>query len=135
MEGEAASQPVTGPSGICFAFHWVKDSTGKLAEGVYAAVEKNLACFINSFYYLFSMTTTVTSKNMITIPMEIARKFGVKPGFSFDWFDTGRPDEIAIRVIPDRKELSRRLKGAGKSYSPLRDSVHELLQERSEEMA
>jgi hypothetical protein len=63
------------------------------------------------------------------------RKFGVKPGFSFDWFDTGRPDEIAIRVIPDRKELSRRLKGAGKSYSPLRDSVHELLQERSEEMA
>jgi bifunctional DNA-binding transcriptional regulator/antitoxin component of YhaV-PrlF toxin-antitoxin module len=81
------------------------------------------------------MTTTVTSKNMITIPMEIARKFGVKPGCSFDWFDTGRPDEITIRVIPDRKELSRRLKGAGKSYSPLRDSVHELLQERSEEMA
>ena len=75
----------------------------------------------------------LTSKNMITIPMEIARKFGVKPGFSFDWFDTGRPDEIAIRVIPDRKELSRRLKGAGKSYSPMRDSVHELLQERSEE--
>ena len=96
---------------------------------------KNVACFINSFYYFFPMTTTVTSKNMITIPMEIARKFGVKPGFSFDWFDTGRPDEIAIRVIPDRKELSRRLKGAGKSYSPLRDSVHELLQERSEEMA
>ena len=96
---------------------------------------KNLACFTNSFHYVFSMTTTVTSKNMITIPMGIARKFGVKPGFSFDWFDTGRPDEIAIRVIPDRKELSRRLKGAGKSYSPLRDSVHELLQERSEEMA
>ena len=81
------------------------------------------------------MTTTVTSKNMITIPMEIARRFGVKPGFSFDWFDTGRPDEIAIRVIPDRKELSRRLKGAGKSYSPSSDSVRELLQERSEEMA
>jgi len=133
---------MAGPSGIssprgicCFAFHGVKDPTGKLAEGVYAAVEKILACFINSFYYFFPMTTTVTSKNMITIPMEIARKFGVKPGFSFDWFDTGRPDEIAIRVIPDRKELSRRLKGAGKSYSPLRDSVYELLQERSEEMA
>ena len=66
--------------------------------------------------------------------MEIARRFGVKPGFSFDWFDTGRPDEIVIHLIPDRKELSRRLKGAGKSYSPLRDSVRELLQERSEEM-
>ena len=129
MPFKAFSEPRAEPCGVA-----KKDSTGKLAEGVYAAIEK-LACFTNSFYYFYSMTTTVTSKNMITIPMEIARKFGVKPGFSFDWFDTGRPDEIAIRVIPDRKELSRRLKGAGKSYSPLRDSVRELLQERSEEMA
>ena len=59
----------------------------------------------------------------------------MKPGFSLDWFETGKPDEITIRVIPDRKELSRRLKGAGKSYSPERDSVRELLQERSEEVA
>jgi bifunctional DNA-binding transcriptional regulator/antitoxin component of YhaV-PrlF toxin-antitoxin module len=81
------------------------------------------------------MMTTVTSKNMVTIPIEIARKLGVKPGFSLDWFETGKPDEITIRVIPDRKELSRRLKGAGKSYSPQRDAVRELLQERSEEMA
>jgi bifunctional DNA-binding transcriptional regulator/antitoxin component of YhaV-PrlF toxin-antitoxin module len=81
------------------------------------------------------MITTVTSKNMVTIPMKIARRFGVKPGFSLDWFETEKPDEITIRVIPDRKELSRRLKGAGKSYSPERDSVRELLQERSEEMA
>ena len=110
-------------------------TSGRLWRSRLRSRRKNLACFKNSFHYFFSMTTTVTSKNMITIPMEIARKFGVKPGFSFDWFDTGRPDEIAIRVIPDRKELSRRLKGAGKSYSPLRDSVHELLQERSEEMA
>ena len=80
------------------------------------------------------MITTVTSKNMVTIPMEIARRLGVKPGFSLDWFETGKPDEITIRVIPDRKELSRRLKGAGKSYSPVRDSVRELIQERTEEM-
>ena len=59
----------------------------------------------------------------------------MKPGFSLDWFETGKPDEITIRVIPDRKELSRRLKGAGKSYSPERDSVRELVQERSEEVA
>ena len=81
------------------------------------------------------MMTTVTSKNMVTIPIEIARKLGVKPGFSLDWFETGKPDEITIRVIPDRKELSRRLKGAGKSYSQQRDSVRELVQERSEEVA
>ncbi len=81
------------------------------------------------------MITTVTSKNMVTIPIEIARRFGVKPGFSLDWFETGKPDEITIRVIPDRNELSRRLKGAGKSYSQQRDSVRELLQERTEEVA
>jgi len=46
-----------------------------------------------------------------------------------------KPDEITIRVILGRKELSRRLKGAGKSYSPVRDSVLELIQERTEEMA
>lgn len=72
---------------------------------------------------------------MVTIPIEIARKLGIKPGFSLDWFQTGQPDEITIRVIPDRKELSRRLKGVGKSYSPQRDSVSELVQERSEEVA
>ena len=71
---------------------------------------------------------------MVTIPMEIARRFGVKPRFSLDWFETEKPDEITIRVIPGRKELSRRLKGAGKSYSPVRDSVSELIQERTEEM-
>ena len=81
------------------------------------------------------MTTTVTSKNMVTIPMEIARMFEIKPGFSFNWFATGKPDEIAIRVIPDRKELSRRLKGAGKSYSPKRNAVEELIKERVKEMA
>ena len=72
---------------------------------------------------------------MVTIPIEIARKLGVKPGFSLDWFETGKPDEITIRVIPDRKELSRRLKGGGKSFLPQRDAVRELIQERSEEMA
>ncbi len=72
---------------------------------------------------------------MVTIPIEIAKKLGVKPGFSLDWFETGKPDEITTRVIPDRKELPRRLKGAGKSYSPKRDAVRELLQECSEETA
>ena len=81
------------------------------------------------------MFTTVTSKNMVTIPIDVARRFGAKPGYSFDWFDTGKPDEIAIRVIHYRKILSCNLKDAGKSYSPKRDAVRELLQERSEELA
>jgi bifunctional DNA-binding transcriptional regulator/antitoxin component of YhaV-PrlF toxin-antitoxin module len=95
---------------------------------------KNTACENLPLIYFFAMTTTVTSKNMITIPVEIARSFGVKPGFSFDWFTTGKSDEIMIRVIPDRRELSRRLKGAGKIHSPERDAVSELVNERSEDL-
>ncbi len=95
---------------------------------------ENSACENLPLIYFDSMTTTVTSKNMVTIPVEIARRFGVKPGFSFDWFATGKPDEISIRVIPDRRELSRRLKGAGKIHSPERDSVSELVNERSKDL-
>lgn len=79
------------------------------------------------------MTTTVTSKNMISIPVEIARRFGVKPGFTFDWRPSSKADEISVRVVPDRAALSRRLKGAGKKYSPGRDSVAELVSEREDE--
>jgi bifunctional DNA-binding transcriptional regulator/antitoxin component of YhaV-PrlF toxin-antitoxin module len=84
----------------------------------------------NQGIYSFSMTTTVTTKNMISIPVEIARKFGVKPGFLFDWFETTNADEIRVRVIPDRLALSRRLKGAGRRHAPERDAVAELIQER-----
>src|SRR3982750_1579688 len=31
------------------------------------------------------MVTTVTQKNMVAIPAEIGRKFGIKPGWRLDW--------------------------------------------------
>jgi AbrB family looped-hinge helix DNA binding protein len=30
------------------------------------------------------MITTVTKKNMITIPAEVGRRFGIKPGYKLD---------------------------------------------------
>ena len=83
--------------------------------------------------YTKSMTTTVTTKNMISIPAALARKFGIKPGFSFDWAPSKNPEEIIVTVIPDRKELSRQLKGAGAGYSPKRSAVSDLVAERGEE--
>jgi bifunctional DNA-binding transcriptional regulator/antitoxin component of YhaV-PrlF toxin-antitoxin module len=83
--------------------------------------------------YIKLMTTTVTTKNMISIPAVLARKFGIKPGFSFDWAPSKNPEEIIVKVIPGRKELSRQLKGAGASYSPGRSAVSELVAERAEE--
>ncbi len=79
------------------------------------------------------MITTVTRKNMITIPAEVGRIFGIKPGWKLEWQPLEGTDEILVRVIPDRGELARRLVGTGKKYSPERDAVAELIAERESE--
>lgn len=79
------------------------------------------------------MQTTVTTKNMVTIPKALARKVGIKPGWKLDWREGDDPDEIVVRVIPDRAELGRRLRGRGRKWSPDRDSVAELVTERQAE--
>ncbi|HEY1408450.1 MAG TPA: AbrB/MazE/SpoVT family DNA-binding domain-containing protein [Promineifilum sp.] len=76
------------------------------------------------------MITTVTRKNMVTIPAEVGRAFGIKPGWRLEWVANVERNEIIVRVIPDRGELARRLLGSGRKYSPERDSVAELLAER-----
>ena len=76
------------------------------------------------------MITTVTQKNMITIPAEVGRHFGIKPGYRLDWQVLEGRDEILVRVIPDRAELARRLLGAGQRFAPNRDAVAELIAER-----
>lgn len=79
------------------------------------------------------MITTVTRKNMVTIPAEIRRRFGIKPGYRLEWQPVERTDEILVRIIPDRAELARRLLGAGRQFSPERDAVAELIAERTAE--
>src|SRR3954447_19050135 len=76
------------------------------------------------------MITTVTQKNMVTIPAEVGRKLGIRPGWRLDWQPVEGRDEILVRVIPDRGERARRLVGAGRKFSPDRDSVAELVAER-----
>jgi len=80
------------------------------------------------------MITTVTQKNMVTIPAVVGRRFGIKPGFRLDWqpVEDAR-DEIRVRVIPDRSALARRLLGTGRKFSPRRDAVAELVAERRAE--
>jgi AbrB family looped-hinge helix DNA binding protein len=80
-----------------------------------------------------SMTTTVTQKNMVTIPAEVGRKLGIRPGWKLDWQPIEGRDEILVRVIPDRSELARRLCGLGADLAPERDAVGELDQERERE--
>lgn len=79
------------------------------------------------------MITTVMQNNRIEIPEEIVRHFGIKPGHCLDWQPGEDKDEIRIRIVSDRGELARRIMGAGRCYSPERDSVAELIAERSAE--
>ena len=79
------------------------------------------------------MITTVIQKNMVTIPAEIARKLGIKPGYRLDWQLVEGKAEIVVKVIPNRGELARRLCGIGADLVPGRDLVAELDEEREHE--
>ncbi|MEW6488440.1 MAG: AbrB/MazE/SpoVT family DNA-binding domain-containing protein [Thermodesulfobacteriota bacterium] len=79
------------------------------------------------------MITTVTQKNMVTIPAQVGRAMGIRPGWKLDWEPVAGTDEIRVRVIPDRAELARRLQGSARHFSPERDAVAELVAEREAE--
>jgi bifunctional DNA-binding transcriptional regulator/antitoxin component of YhaV-PrlF toxin-antitoxin module len=83
--------------------------------------------------YLESMITTVTQKNMVSIPAEISRTLHITPGCKLDWQAVPGSEEMRVRVIPRRGEQARRLLGAGRSIAPERDAVGELLAERARE--
>ena len=77
------------------------------------------------------MQTTVTTKNMVTIPAELSRMMGITPGCRLEWLKPqAGSDEVRVRVIPTRAELARRLMGSGIKWSPERDGVRELVEER-----
>ena len=80
-----------------------------------------------------SIITTVTTKNMVSVPAELARMFGIKPGYTFDWRPSDQPDEIKVTVVPDRAVLSKRLQGAGAKFSPGRFAVSDLIRERQKD--
>jgi AbrB family looped-hinge helix DNA binding protein len=80
------------------------------------------------------MRTTVTTKNRVAIPAELARRLAIAPGCRLDWTHVeGSDSELRVRVIPNRGELARRLMAAGASVSPDRDAVAELVAERAAE--
>lgn len=82
--------------------------------------------------YHHSMITTVTQKNMVTIPAKIGRRYNIKPGYRLEW-QPQEEDTILVRVIPDRGELARRLLGSGRRFAPERDAIAELVAERAAE--
>lgn len=85
--------------------------------------------------YDICMETKVTTKNMVTIPAEISRKYAISPGCRLDWEPVkGSGDEIRVRVIPKRADLARRLMGRGRRFlGEGDDPIRALVEDRSGE--
>jgi bifunctional DNA-binding transcriptional regulator/antitoxin component of YhaV-PrlF toxin-antitoxin module len=78
------------------------------------------------------MASTVTGKNQISIPIEVARKHGIRPGCRLEWLDSDDPDLLQARVIPDPRTLADRLRGRGRKYlREGQDPVGDLVRERA----
>lgn len=77
-----------------------------------------------------SMITTVTGKNQVTIPAELARELNIKAGTQLDW---SRDEDGTLRAkpLPSRGELARRLAGIGASWlKPGEDPIAGLIRDR-----
>ena len=79
------------------------------------------------------MTTTVSEKNLVSIPQEIAREFDIHPGTRLEWTKAGE-GVIALKPLPSRGELARQLLGAGRRYlKPGQDPIADLIHEREQD--
>jgi AbrB family looped-hinge helix DNA binding protein len=86
---------------------------------------------------LASVITTVTGKNQITIPAQLARELDIAPGTRLDW-TKGDDGSLIVKIIPNRAELARRLAGRGRRHlrpgsHPIRDLVEDRVGEDREE--
>ncbi len=72
------------------------------------------------------MTTTLTGKNQITLPADLVRKLGLKPGTRFVW--SARKDgSMVARPLPSRGALAHRLMGlAAVELRPGADPIQDL---------
>jgi bifunctional DNA-binding transcriptional regulator/antitoxin component of YhaV-PrlF toxin-antitoxin module len=80
------------------------------------------------------MITRVTGKNQVTVPAEIARKEGMRPGTRLEWRSTGRAHVLEVRVLPDPASLAAQLRGRGNRSRRLSGSaVDRLVAQRTAE--
>ena len=62
------------------------------------------------------MTTRVTGKNQVTVPAEIVKKEGMRPGTRLEWRTTDREHVLEVHVLPDAGTLAVALRGRGKAH-------------------
>ena len=83
------------------------------------------------------MITTVTGKNQVTIPAELARELDIKAGTRLEW-SKDRNGELRVRPLPRRGDLARRLSGIGRGWlaagaDPIGDLIRDRMAEDEED--
>ena len=79
------------------------------------------------------MKTTVTGKNQVTIPAELARELGIVSGTRLDW-SKAEDGTLLVKILPGRAQLAKRLAGRGRRHLRSdRDPIQELVEERERE--
>jgi len=80
------------------------------------------------------MITTVTGKNLVSVPVKIARSLGIEPGTRLEWEQTADPSVMSVRIHPTRGALARQLQGILAAHvSSRKDLIAELDSERAKE--
>lgn len=80
------------------------------------------------------MITTVTGKNQISIPAEVAQANDIRPGCRFEWEQGPRPNTLVITIHPDPSSVARSLRGRGRAFlKPGQSAVEDLIQTRRAE--
>ena len=79
------------------------------------------------------MTTTLTGKNQVTVPAELARELGLEPGSRLDWSKGKTPGTMVIKVQPSVRQMLDRAQEIGSKWKN-RNLIEELIEEREQEM-
>lgn len=78
------------------------------------------------------MTSSLTGKNQVTIPVTISREMGLEVGSRLEWTIGREPGTILIRVQPSRQQKLARIRQIGKAYRDA-DLPGELEKDRRDE--
>ena len=77
------------------------------------------------------MITTVTGKNQIRIPAELARKLNIEAGQRIAW-EIGPEGVLIGRLVPSRGQLAGQVAEMGRDWVEVgQDPVAELIEERA----
>jgi len=77
------------------------------------------------------MKTTITGKNQVTLPAELVRELGWKPGTRLHWQKLD-DNSLVARPVPTRGELARRVMGLARPL-PGTDPIADLQRMQEEE--